>query len=152
MVENKFKDVMRRWRTMSLFKELAVKKDSILFTFESARKLYIECNDPTGYKFSTTHLGGWAHWQKLRDSPAIRVEIDKWEEELEVKLRAESVSNMMTLAVGERGYQANKFLIDKGWIEKKAGRPTKAAIQKKIKEKANEYQEFGNVVDLGKGA
>ena len=138
---------------MSLFKETAgPEKGFILYTFEEARQLFIECNDPTGYMFATTYLGGWKHWLALKNSPSITEELDSWEEELQIKLRAESVANMIILSTGDKGYQANKFLVDGGWIKKGAGRPTKASVKKAIRQKVTEYDEFKNVVDLGKGS
>lgn len=148
---NKFKDVMHRWRTISLFKETARQKGYVLFTFEEARSLYMDCNDPTGYKFATNHLGGWQHWLTVRDSPMLIERIESWEEELQIKLRSDSVKNMIDLASGEKGYQASKFLIDGGWLKKGAGRPTKASVQKAIKQKVDEYTEFDNVLDIGRG-
>ena len=146
---NKFKDKMHRWRTLSLFKETAsYPRDFYLFTFEEARKLYIECNDPTGYVFATTHLGGWKHFNLMKQSKSIAVEIERWEEELEVKLRAEAVGNMIKLSEGDKGYQANKFLVDGGWIQKKAGRPTKEAQRKAVKQHIAEYDELSSSVDL----
>ena len=148
---NQFKDKMFRWRTLSLFKESAAyPKEHVLYTFEEARKLYIECNDPTGYTFATTHLGGWKHWLLLKGSSAIAEKIDEWEQELEVKLRAEAVGNMIKLSIGDKGYQANKFLVDGGWVQKKAGRPTKESIKRETKVRADMYAELEESVDLRK--
>jgi len=146
---NKFKDKMHRWRTLSLFKETApYPQDNVLFRFADARQIYVECGDPTGYTFATEHLGGWKHWLALRNSSRIEEEICKWEEELEVKLRSRAVQNMIKLSDGDKGYQANKFLVDGGWIKKGAGRPTNAAKRKAIKQHIEEYDELSSSVDL----
>ena len=146
---DKFKDKMHRWRTLSLFKETAsYPRDFYLFTFEEARNLYMECNDPTGYVFATTYLGGWKHFNLLRQSKALGDQIDRWEEELEVKLRAEAVGNMIKLSAGDKGYQANKFLIDGGWVQKKAGRPSKLAVKRETKIRADMYAELEESADL----
>jgi len=146
---DKFKDVMKRWRTLSLFRETAAQpREHVLYTFEEARKLYLECNDPTGYVFATTHLGGWKHFQLLRQSQAIAEKIDEWEAELEVKLRCDAVGNMIKLSDGDKGYQANKFLVDGGWIQKKAGRPSKLAVKRETKIRADMYAELEESADL----
>lgn len=146
---NKFKDTMNRWRTQSLFKETAtMDKTSIVYTMEEARKLFVATDDPTGYTFAIEHLGGWKHWLALRNSTPVNNHIEEWMEELEIKLRAGSLKNMLKLAVGDKGYQANKFLIDGGWKQKTAGRPTKAAIHKETRMQAKTYEEFNGVADL----
>jgi len=146
---DKFKDKMKRWRTLSLFRETALQpRDNVLYTFEEARKLYIECGDPTGYKFATTYLGGWKHFNNLKGSAIIAAKIEEWEDELEIKLRADAVGNMIKLAEGDKGYQANKFLVDGGWLKKGAGRPTKEAKRKAIKQHIEEYDSLSASVDL----
>lgn len=123
-------------------------REYVIYTFEEARKLYIECNDPTGYVFATTHLGGWKHFNALKKSGKLIDEIERWEDELEIKLRAEAVANMIKLSAGDKGYQANKFLVDGGWIQKKAGRPSKEATRKAVKQHLDEYKELNGSVDL----
>lgn len=146
---NKFKDTIGRFRTVSLFKETAVTdKSFVLFTMQEARELFVACDDPTGYRFATEHLGGWKHWLSLKNSSKVNEFIVQWEEELEVKLRSQSLGNMLKLSKGDKGYQANKFLIDGGWKQKTAGRPSKEAIKKETRIQARAYEEFNNVVDL----
>jgi len=55
---------------------------------------------------------------------------------------------MLKLSEGDKGYQANKLLIDCGWKQKVAGRHSKAAIKKETQMQAKAYEEFNNVVDL----
>ena len=148
MKDRIFKDTMNRWRTLSLFKETAPKKDFVLFTMEEARELYVGLDDPTGYKFAIEHLGGWKHWKSICNSNALYEHIQGWEEELEIKLRSSSLRHMLKLAQGDKGYQANKFLIDGGWKQKVAGRPSKESIKKETKIQAKVYSEFNNVRDL----
>lgn len=147
----KFKDENNRWRTNSLVKEFSLDGKYVLFSRDELKQAYMDCNDPTGYEFATNHLGGWVHWLMLKKTPKIGPLFIQWEEELEVKLRAMGVANMIEMAKSEKGYQASKFLVDKGWDKHVAGRPTKSAVKEAIKKKANEYNEFNNVVDLKKG-
>ncbi len=139
---NKFKDSMQRWIISGLFREIAQKDTYILFTLEEARQLFIGLNDPTGYLFSTAHLGGYTHWVALKESPSTGPHIAKWEEELEVKLRAEGLNSIYQLSKGDKGYQAAKFLADGGWKEKTTGRPTKEHIKRESRIQASIYDEF----------
>ena len=145
---NKFKDTINRFRTVSLFKETAKSSEFVIFTMEEARVLFVASDDPTGYKFATEHLGGWKHWLELRESNPVNKYIEQWLDELDVKLRSMALGNMLKLSQGDKGYQANKFLVDGGWKQKTAGRPTKAAIQKETQVRSKAYEEFNTVVDL----
>ena len=139
---NKFKDIMGRWITSGLFKETAQKKGYIIYTIDEARAFFIECNDPTGYLFAITFLGGWKHWLALQESPALAHHLLQWEEELEVKMRSENLQLVVQEAKGEKGYQAAKYLVEAGWKKKEAGRPSKASIKKESKLRASIYDEF----------
>jgi hypothetical protein len=97
-------------------------------TFPSLRRLYIESYDPTEYLFAEEHLGGWKHWQRLLASKPIRAHIEEWREELEFKIRADAVKAMMESAKAGN-YQASKWLADRGWATRGAGRPSKAEIE-----------------------
>ena len=144
-----FKDQMSRWYTIGIFKELSGNKDTVLFTIDEARKLYLECADITGYTFATKYLGGWRHWIALHASPKVEPLIKEWEEELEVKMRASAIKNITALSVGEKGYQAAKFLADRGWQIKTAGRTTKEAIKKEARVQSKMYDEFeGNIIKI----
>jgi len=142
---------MNRYFTIGLFKETAIHdKQYVLFTLEEAKSLYMACRDITGYQFAIQHLGGWQHFKALYKSPALSPILDEWEEELEVALRSEALKKIETLSTGDKGYQAAKFLVDKGWKEKTKGRTTKEAIQKEARINEKVYDEFNNVVDFKK--
>ena len=154
-------DVMGKMRTQSLFLELGY-GDEACFTlkdedyeyngknYPSLKRLYMECSDPTEYKFATEHLLGWKHWQRMCDNKLIRKHIDEWRDELEVKLRSEAILDAISEA--RKGhFQAAKWVADRGWSTKGAGRPTKAETerQKKIEERIeDEYK--GDVVRMFK--
>lgn len=138
----KYKDSQSRWFTIGLFKEFSGNKDTVLFTTEEARQLYLSCDDITGYTFANEHLGGWKHWLALHTSPKIEPLIKEWEEELEVRKKSNALRSIETIAKGEKGYQAAKFLVDGGWKEKKVGRTTKEAIKKAARVESKIYDEF----------
>lgn len=139
---SKFKDSMNRWITSGLFKETAQTPNNIVYTLEGCKKLYIAANDLTGYLFSEEHLGGYQHWLALKESPALQPHILAWEEELEVKIRAEALQSIYKESKSEKGYQASKYLVEGGWKTKTPGRPTKAKIKKESDIRSRMYDEF----------
>lgn len=147
MDKSKLKDTRGRGLTQQLFLELGY-TDYAVYTlkdkdhnykgkvYPSLKRLYLECSDPTEYEFATTHLVGWKHWQQMTNNKIIRKHIDEWREELEVKLRSEGVRNAIQHAQSGT-FQAAKWLADRGWDKRAAGRPSKEEIEKenKINEK-----------------
>lgn len=127
-----FKDKMNRWITSGLFEETALNsKEFVLFTMEDAKNKFVECNDMTGYIFAKKHLGGWQHWKALLASPVLRDYIEEWMDELEVKVRSEAILRLQEDAA-KGNYNSNKYLADRGWDLRKAGRPSKEEIEKNI--------------------
>jgi hypothetical protein len=134
-MSNKFKDSMGRWATQSLFLEIGY-GDSAIFTLKdedhehkgnkylSLKRLYLAYEDPTEYDFATKYLGGWQHWKKLQGNKEIMKHIIEWREELELKLRSQGTRDMINLSA-DGNVQASKFLIEKGWDKRPAGRPSK---------------------------
>lgn len=114
--------------------------DGVLYP--SLKRLYIEFEDPTEYEFSKAYLMGWKHWQKMLGNKLLVAHITEWREELEFKLRARGVKTMM-LSAGQGNYQASKWLVDRGWDVRGAGRPTKAAIEGEKALVARASEEYG---------
>lgn len=106
-------------------------------TYISLRKLYLQEEDPTEYEFATKHLGGWEHWKQLVSSNWFQEHISEWRAELQVKLQSRALKNLMFEAEnnGKNSYDANKFLIAKGYLPKetilpgKRGRPSKDEVK-----------------------
>lgn len=152
-------DSMGKFRTQSLFLELGYGTDA-LFTlkdqdhehegtvYKSLKRLYLEFEDPTEYEFANTVLLGWRHWQRMCENKVIRKHIDEWREELEVKLRSQAIRDAIQEA--KKGhFQAAKWVADRGWSTRGAGRPSKADIEHEKKVQAridNEYS--GDVVRM----
>ena len=129
-----FKDTMNRWLTAGLFHETSSKEGTSLYSLDKAREKFLELSDMTGYKFSQEMLGGYQHWQALEASK-ISFYLEEWKDELEVKMRSESLSRIVEVA--ESGhYQSNKFLMDRGWDTRGAGRPSKLEVAKQVKQNA----------------
>lgn len=145
-------DSMDRPLTQSLFLEINYDSKAIYTlkdvdhewngrVYPSMRRLYLEMGDPTEYQFATTYLLGWKHWQRLCANKALKQHVDDWREELEVKLRCEGVHSAIVQA-RSGSWQAAKWLVDKGWSESKAGRPSKADVDREIKMQARIKDEY----------
>jgi hypothetical protein len=103
----------------------------------SLKKLYLEAEDPTEYEFATKYLGGWEHWKQLAGGQWFEPILTEWRAELQVKLQSRALKNLMFEAEnnGKNSYDANKFLIAKGYLPKetilpgKRGRPSKDEVK-----------------------
>jgi hypothetical protein len=140
--------------TQGLFLELGYGEKSVFtlkeqhYTYKdkfypSLKQLYLEEGDPTEYSFATKYLLNWKHWMRLCDNRIIRKHIDEWRDELEVKLRCQAVGDVIKSAKNGN-YQAARWLADRGWETRGAGRPTKAEVEheKKVQAAMNdEYKE-----------
>jgi hypothetical protein len=77
-------------------------------------------------------LGDWEHWLEVRNHVLIKPHVDKWQAELEVKLRSEAIQQMKSHAKQPGGTAAAKWLADKGYAEegvkKAVGRPKKEEV------------------------
>lgn len=131
-------DTMGRPLTQSLFLEIGYSEYAVYtlkeFDYEykdklypSLKKLYLKEEDPTEYVFAEKHLLGWQHWKRLCENKLVRKHVDEWREELELKIRSQAIRDMMSLCASENGnFSAAKFLADRGWEKRAAGRPSKA--------------------------
>lgn len=114
--------------------------------YPSLKRLFLEMEDPTEYSFATKYLVNWKHWQRMNNSnKVLRGHFDEWREELEIKIRSQAVLSIIDQSVSESGgFQASKWLADRGWDKRGPGRPSKAerdkenAVQKRIKDDFDE--------------
>ena len=130
-------------RTTSLFYEWNTTDMKPLYTlrpyeFEglpSIKQLYMAERDLTGYIFANKHLYDYEHFLKIKKGKILGEYFNKWEEELELLIRAEAVSNLVKMSEteGALGLQAAKFVSAKGWDKAGKGRPTKEDIAKEAK-------------------
>lgn len=109
----------------------------------SLYRLYMELGDLTEYQFANKYLDGWSQWCKLLEANWFKPFISRWRTELELKFKAEALQRVIEEARdgGKNTFSANKFLIEKGWIDKAAeetrrGRPSKADIARAAAEQA----------------
>lgn len=136
-------DVRGRFKTLSLFLEVAYDKDAIYTlkdydhdyegkVYPSLKKLFLEASDPTEYTFANQHLAGWDHWQKICANKLLAQHINRWRVELELKLRSEGVQWIIKSARKKQNWLAAKFLAEKGWEVRIAGRPSKEEVERNI--------------------
>lgn len=119
--------------------------------YPSLKKLYLLEEDPTEYIFATKYLLGWKHWQRLYENKLLTKHIDEWRFELEMKLRSRAVQELMAQArKGNAG--ASKWLADRGWAQRGAGRPSKTEIEREKKIQTNVLEEYSqDVLRLHRG-
>jgi len=159
-----FKDSKGSWRTQSLFVEFERPPHVALWTlgednyehedgrfFPSLRKIYLSYNHIPGYehKFVSEQIGSYPFWLRLSKSSFIAKHIQEWREELEVKIRSESMEALIRQSREPNGTTAAKYLADKGWVGSGRGRPTKKekeALSKGETREASEiYDDFKRI-------
>lgn len=123
--------------------------------YPSLHRLYLETEDPTEWNFAQKYFDSWDHWVMVSNSAKVKPYVEKWRTELELKLRAKALKEIIDVADATNGaknyYEANKFLVTGGWLsgeEKKEaakrGRPSKEDIKSRA---VREFIEGGEQVD-----
>ena len=147
--------VGQRYLKGLFYEELGIDKSSALYTlkdqdhkgFVSLYRLYMECGDLTEYRFAMKYLDGWEHWEMLSSSEWFSQYISRWRRELELRIRSEALATIISVAratEAPNSYYANKYLLEGSWKpagEKRAGRPTKVAIQQEAHRIASKAQQ-----------
>lgn len=110
--------------------------------YPSLKKLFIEMEDVGEYLFACEYLLGWDHWQRLCANKQVAEHVEKWRYELELKLRSQAIMRIKNKSKFEKGINASKWLAEKGWDKRKAGRPTKEDIQKETRIQADLDRQF----------
>lgn len=158
-----FKDSVGRWLTKALFYEANnYTIDNAIFTtgdedivvkgktLISLKKRFVEAEDPTGYTVAREYLGGYPHWKALCRTVALKSHIEEMKEELDVRLRSRGIKKVISSA--ETGnFTAAKYLTEKGWDKRIAGRPTKAEIERERKQMAMAFDDVEEDLSRMKG-
>lgn len=134
--------------TQSLFLEIGY-TDYAVFTlkdedyeyngkvYPSLKRLFIEMEDVGEYLFACEYLLGWDHWLRLCGNKQVNKHIEKWRYELELKLRSKAIFEIRAKATTEKGINAAKWLAERGWDKRGAGRPTKEDVDHERKFQAD---------------
>jgi len=143
---SRFKDSLGRFLTSSLFIEFqGSTPETALYTlkdedetrggvtYESLKDAFLGFSDPRGYYFAKTYFYNYEHYKRLLGNSVIRGIFDSWIEELELKLQADALMQLVTHSQGEKGQASAKWLAQCGWRDKGAGRPSKKQIDNAIK-------------------
>lgn len=158
--KSKMKDEKGRYLVQGLFLEDRYNPDMSMFTFDgedkvykgktfySLKRLYLDMADPVEYRFATTYLYDWPHWERLCKNALVGRHIEAWRRELQLMLAAEGVQNMLELAANGSSFQAAKYLAENGWVKEKRGRPSKEEIEGHLKAAKKEVEEFNEDFEL----
>ncbi len=152
--KEKLKDTMGRPLTQSLFLEIGYETDKAVFTlkdqdhvyegvtYPSLKRLFLEMEDIVEYDFASEYLLNWQHWQRLNKNKVLAKHFAEWREELELRIRSQSVRGILDMSTDS--FQALKWISDKGWDKKSAGRPSKKEklqeerMQQRLEEEFND--------------
>lgn len=115
-------------------------------TYYSLKKLFLEMEDPTEYEFANKYLLGWSQWQRMNANKLMTKHFEEWREELELSLRAQGVRAIIDQAADEKGFQAAKWLSDRGWNKNAVGRPSKSEKIREERMEARLDDEFSSDV------
>lgn len=137
----------------ALFLEPNYKADGAVFTtgerhktykgkkYYSLKKLYLDMADATEYEFATTYLFSFSHWKAMLKKASFRKEVEEWREELRLKMMSKVIKAQVESAEdGSTG--AAKFLANREWEPKAAGRPSKEKVAGELKQAAELASEF----------
>jgi len=144
--KSKMIDATGRYLTQGLFYEVEYDHTFAQFTlasndkevagrtYPSIKRLFLEMEDITEYEFALKYFVDFPHWQKICNNATLRKHIDAWRVELELKLRARALKNLVGQA--EKGnFNAAKYIAGKEW-EHKRGRPSKQEREGVLKKEA----------------
>jgi len=143
--KSKFKNSMgTRFLRELFFETTSSDKSNVLYTlknedhlgFLSLYRIYMSYEDPTEYSFAIDNLLDWEHWEQLTSCSWFKPYIQKWRKEAEIRQKSKALSRIMEEAESSSrdALNANKYLLEKKWIEKDTspsarGRPSKEEIR-----------------------
>lgn len=111
-------------------------KDDDYKGYPSLYRLYMDMEDPTEWVFATTYLASWEHWERLCECEWFKPIVARWRKEMALKVKARALNRIRQESENPDSrnyYNANRFLVDKGWLDKEVpgpkGRPKKQEIR-----------------------
>lgn len=111
--------------------------------YPSLYRIYMSYDDPTEYTFAIDNLCDWEHWERLLDAPWFKDYITKWRREAEIRQKSRALARVLeeSRSGSREALNANKYLLEKRWIEKDSpsrGRPSKEEIKKEAERELRE--------------
>lgn len=113
------------------------KVDGIVYL--SMKRIYLEIGDPTEHEFvQAVFDGNWKHWEAVAKSYALKdvgMDVERWREELEVKIKSDAIKCLIADARSDKGSSASsaKWLAEGGWKGPKRGRPSNKEVERERK-------------------
>ena len=109
--------------------------------------------DLTEINFAREYFEGWEHWQMICQCNWFKPYIARWRHELELQLKAQALVEIKKVAENpdhKSSYEANKFLLNGTWKDKKDG--LLCPSKEEIKRQANELfeEKFDTTNDLAR--
>ncbi len=123
----------RNYSPLFSLKDYDLEKDGIIYP--SLKQIYMSYDHVPGleYEFAMDVFNSWDHWNKLANDtiPAIKSAIKEWREELDIKLKAQSLKALIQTSRLDdvKGFNAAKYLAEKGYAPQR-GRPSKDEVER----------------------
>ena len=156
--KSRLKDSRGRPLTQGLFLEVGYNTEFAVYTlkdedfeyegnvYPSLKALYLAHEDPTEYDFACTYLTGWDQWQRICANKLFTKVVEGWRIELELKLRSQAFKDILMQSQGDKGFQAAKWIADRGWDKRMVGRPSKDELEKERSIRDNIAAEYNEDV------
>tara|TARA_Y100000361_G_C11138782_1_gene333759 strand:- start:173 stop:637 length:465 start_codon:yes stop_codon:yes gene_type:complete len=99
------------------------------------RDRFVAIGDPTEYEAALQLAGSWSEWQRMKKEwPEFRDKIlIDWLAEVEVKLRSDAIREVCAHSRQQGGAAAAKWVAEGKYKPRRAGKPSKAEVQKQAK-------------------
>ena len=118
--------------------------------YKSIYKAYLEMEDLSEYEFATTFFGTMRHWRYLCDQDWFKPYVKEMREDLQRKLKSRALAKIRGEASdpdNKNYFQANKYLADKGYLDKPTkGRPSKSEVTKAAREQVEQDEELKDIL------
>lgn len=116
---------------------------------QSLYLLFMEMDDPTEYFFGEKYFYDYQHWKKLSEAAWFKEYVEEWREEIALKHKALALQELKKEAgdpENKNYFNANKYLLDKGWIEKpkRVTRTAKKAIEEEAQKMSEEKKDIND--------
>lgn len=119
--------------------------------YKSIYKAYLEMEDVSEYDFATRFFGSMRHWRYLCSQDWFKPYHEEMKSDLQTKLKSRALVKIRSEADdpdNKNYFQANKYLADKGYLEKsQKGRPSSAQVKLAAKEKAHADDELSDIMN-----
>ena len=96
--------------------------------------IFMQTADPTEYETAMRLIGNWEHYTIIRNHPKIKVHMDKWAKEVEVKLRSEAVRAMFKHSTAPNGAAAAKWVAEGSFMNRMMSKKADKQMEEQVRE------------------